>query len=116
MLGAIRLPCLEERRGGYELALNGFQAAADKGIHCGVVLRRCDVCDGRRRVFLGFRDDWRDDRLRGLLGLPLRLWLRLRRLVLMASRARKQGKQGGRAERGEQLHADAFQPIARSRD
>ena len=57
-----------------------------------------------------------DLRLRGLLGLPLRLWLRLRRLVLMASRARKQGEQGGRTECGKQLHADAFQPIPRRCD
>ena len=48
-----------------------------------------------------------------LLGLALSLWRDLQRLGLLMHRARKQGEQGGRAERGKQLDADALEPIAR---
>ena len=112
MRRAIRLPGFEERRGGYELALHSLNPPGDKGIHRGiVVLRRCDVCDDLRRCGTGTCDDGCDDRaglcLRGLHGLPLGL----RRLAGWKAGARKEGEQGGRAERGEQLDADAFQPI-----
>src|SRR5208337_4193641 len=112
--GAILLPRLENWSRGRALSMDVFQVG---GAKCNMfrvfALRRCDGRrNGRRRGFVGFRDDRRDLRLCCLLGLPLRLWLRLGSLSSPRSAATGEELQDtGRAEECEDFNAKGAAPV-----